>query len=276
MFKLSLKKKLFRICAMVFCFVAIGVATVGFLISKQNQDDVRAITGDGQNVTVLRTGHPDVGPGFHEFFIDSRDKHGFCAQTSKDIPQDNASYPAHKLGTSSDHKYEKIQLIIFINEYGDESSLAAAARTELFGNHDWTYYYRYTHYTISAIYDNDYTLGDRTIIDNAITKLDNYINNNADVWIAAQNYQLYRIQPGSTMQDLVWIEDKSTYGSIKVKKCDASTNTCAAQSPLSLAGISFEVYNASGSKIYNTKTNQIYNNGAVVASGTTKIGRTHV
>ncbi len=60
------------------------------------------------------------------------------------------------------------------------------------------------------------------------------------------------------------------YGEINVQKCDIETNSCSVpQGNASFQGIEFKVYNNSGRRIYNAKANVYYDNGAVVATGTT-------
>lgn len=117
---------------------------------------------------------------------------------------------------------------------------------------------------------------DKTLLKTIENSLSNYISDEngreSDVWLMAKNYTLYNIvvPTNQNVQNIVWIENNPDSGSIKVQKCDEETESCpTTQGKASLAGIKFEVYNASGSRIYVPSKNQFYNNNALIASGTT-------
>ena len=56
---------------------------------------------------------------------------------------------------------------------------------------------------------------------------------------------------------------------LNIKKCDQETRQCVPQGSASLAGIRFEVINASGEKIFNPSTGNFYDDGEVVRTGVT-------
>ena len=119
------------------------------------------------------------------------------------------------------------------------------------------------------VYDN---AKNKNLFDNIVATLKSYVDNRANIWLMAQNYKLFNIvKPvGQNIQNIVWIENDPESGSIKVQKCDKETGSCTnPQGTASFSGIKFEVYNASGSRIYVPSKNQFYNNNALIASGTT-------
>lgn len=119
------------------------------------------------------------------------------------------------------------------------------------------------------VYDDE---KDKSLFNNIISTIKGYVDNKVDIWLMAQNYKLFNIvKPvGQNIQNIVWIENDPESGSIKVQKCDKETGSCTnPQGTASFSGIKFEVYNASGSRIYVPSKNQFYNNNALIASGTT-------
>ena len=113
---------------------------------------------------------------------------------------------------------------------------------------------------------------DKVLFDRIVSTLKDYVNNKVDIWLMAQNYKLYNIikPTGSTVQNIVWIENDPDSGSIEVQKCDKETGSCTTpQGSASFSGIQFEVYNASGYRIYIPNKNRFYNNGDLITSGST-------
>lgn len=275
MFKQSHKSARFRtriIVSMVTLFIAIG----GCVAKIHINNNVYAATEDGNTVTVH--GGYNEEQHFTNFSMDigSKTVQAYCAQSSVPGPNDGTSWEADLMDEDS-LTYKKMKLLMYINQYSDSNSYAATAKEELFGNwpvRDDTpmWHVKHTHYMISAMYSDDWSwIEDENLpyLQAAISNLENYINNNADIWIIANTYNLYRIQPGEGLQDIVWIEDGDKVGSILVKKCDADTRECAPSGGASLKDIRFEVYNTSGSKIYSSKTNTLYSNNEMIASGQT-------
>lgn len=119
------------------------------------------------------------------------------------------------------------------------------------------------------VYDDE---KDKSLFNNIISTIKGYVDNKVDIWLMAQNYKLFNIvKPvGQNIQNIVWIENDPESGSIKVQKCDKETGSCTKpQGAAGFSGIKFEVYNASGSRIYVPSKNQFYDNNALITSGTT-------
>ena len=132
---------------------------------------------------------------------------------------------------------------------------------------------------IECLYNTYMADVDKSLIKGIDEILTESIEDNADVWLKAQNYTLYGVDTeGENIQNVVWLEaDSPQSGNIIVHKCDAEfESTCdtsadahAAQGGGSLAGITFTVYNNSGSRIYNPFDDNFYNNGDPMAIATT-------
>lgn len=281
MFALHYRKHTIKIALLSICIIAAIVTVVSNLITKNDQNRTYAATGDGSSVTAY--GEYSEEQHFTDIYINNGSStfQAYCAKTSLPGPSNGSSWPAElvnidQLEESKKRIFDKMKLLIFINENSGSNSYAAAAKNTIFnlwpgntGTQAW--YTKYTHYMLSVIYSNDWTyIENESIpyINRGINYLEEYINNNADIWTIAKNYSLYRIQPGSAYQDIVWIEDGTTYGTIKVNKIDAETGNTP-QGSASLAGIRFELYNASGSRIYNPSTNAFYDNNEMITYGLT-------
>ena len=93
-----------------------------------------------------------------------------------------------------------------------------------------------------------------------------YEDTNSDAYKEALTYEIYWIEGGTDEQDLVWVEPRST-AYIKVQKCDAETQKCKPLNGASFAGITYKLYNASGTTVlYNGET---YDAGALLDTKTT-------
>ena len=254
----------------IIIFAIIGVI-------RHVQKEVDAITAEGASVYVYGPEPQIFYDGWGTFrytaTIGSKTYPAYCANPGK-----NALVGTFKATILSDtENNKKIKLILFASTVNN--SVTQSVMEEFFPGYSSDKKYAFTHAVIGAIYANDYTgLYDssKTRINNIITKLGNMIENQHDAWVMAENYTLYKTdrsgtsRAGSSYQDVVWIETEGYgYGSIKVQKKDSDTQSSTPQGGASLQGITFEVYNNSGSRIYNPKTGSIYNDGALVASGTT-------
>lgn len=143
--------------------------------------------------------------------------------------------------------------------------------------------YIFMHIVVSYLYHetdgsvddriNEYlSAKDKTLLNTIVSYLKTSVQNKSDLWLMAQNYKLYNIKKtvSQNIQNIVWIENDPESGSIKVQKCDKETGSCATpQGAANFSGIKFEVYNASGNRIYVPSKNQFYNNNALITSGTT-------
>ncbi len=276
MFALRHRKQAIRAVFLFICVIATITAIINSLIANLNHNKTFAATGDGDTVTVLN-GYNDE-QHFTNFQINngSSTHQAYCAQTSVPGPNNGTTWQADFIDVNEAPRANEMKLLMFINQYSGTNTYANDAKNAIFNS--WpgkvesaAWYTKYTHYMLSIMYSNDWAYVEEESIpyvNNAISYLENSVRNKTDVWIVANNYTIYRIRPGEGIQDIVWIEDNTDYGSISVKKLDAETGSTP-QGSASLAGIRFEVYNASGHKIYNPKTNIIYDNNQVVASGTT-------
>jgi len=271
--KKSLLKKALSIAAVVVLIVTTIIGVVKH-INKQ----VDAATPEGQPVTVTKEYNIHYGDhwGTNRFSIDTGGQNitGYCANPSKKSLE--GTFPAVILPSSSTNN--AIVLMIYVSTVNN--SVTQSVMNDLFSSiSDEDQRYAYSHATIGALYANDYyklDSSDVNMVNGIITKLQNMISNQSDAWLMAKNYRLYTIDRSGTeyadsneYQDIMWVEDNNIYGNIKVQKKDSDTNSSTPQGGASLQGIRFEVYNNSGSRIYNPKTGAFYNNGALVASGTT-------
>ena len=269
MFNLPRKKYAIKAFSLVFTVILLAIG--GFLALKNINTDVNA-TADGGTVYVT-PGAPISYDGWmtNHFYISSggTDYDAFCAQPSLGTP--SGQYTAD-LVNSDENRYKQLKLMIYITTY--DNSYTRAAEREMFDYWGATAEeeYAWAHAIMGAIYAGDYTGVSPTNVDyinRMIGILQGYINNDAPVWAIAKNFTLYRTLGGGAVQDIVWIENSYQYGTINVQKCDKITNTCSPQGNASLSGIEFKVYNNSGAKIYNPKADRLYNNGDLVATGTT-------
>ena len=276
MFKISHRKHLFRVTC-ISAIVAAVLCVTGIVISKLNNTESYATTEDGATVELTHGGTIDYDDWqTHKFNIKSDGKtyQAYCANPAKDMP-DERSYSAIKIQQDS-LKYNEMKLIMYIHQYAGTNSYVTAAKNRIFSS--WPDVdstkdrFAWTHAILGAIYANDYSGVDNaneTRINNAIQILAEYINSDSNVWTLAKNYQLYRIEGGTGYQDIVWIEDATKYSNLNIKKCDQETRQCVPQGSASLAGIRFEVINASGEKIFNPSTGNFYDDGEVVRTGVT-------
>lgn len=198
-----------------------------------------------------------------------------CAEPSKDPPSgDTYNY--------STLNNDKIKLLVYLatNSSTAANNLVDSLYGDLASTSDKRF--AYIHATIGAI-NGDYKglTTNRSKIETIANgtgtgSLASAISNNTDAWLIAKNYTLYATSPTDDIhQSVVWIEGDFQYGNIKVQKCDKETQSCdAAQGSASFSGIKFEVYNNSGSRIYNPQNGNFYNNGALITSGTTNASGT--
>lgn len=196
-----------------------------------------------------------------------------CAEPSKNPPA-GASYDYSSLNN------DKIKLLVYLatNNSGSANELVNALYGNLANTDDQRF--AYIHATIGVINGDDAGLSTnldkiRTIAngtDEDEESLAYAISHNADAWLIAKNYTLYTTNPDSDSfyQSVVWIKSDPQYGDLKIQKCDSETRKCdGAQGQANFSGIEFEIYNASGNRIYNPGDGQFYNDGTLIASGST-------
>lgn len=260
---------------------------------------VNAITSNGDEVSV--TYGDDIYYGYSEFYEEGYRTNrfivssggnrftSFCANPGKVNPDQGETFNAVDITNTTDA--DIVKLIIYI---------ATTTNNETTSNLMHTYYdpllamdsdenpssaedrrYAYAHATIGLIYGDSQGLTEAMVdkIDDVIDDLNSKVDNSNDVWLMAKNYKLFQtdVDDDSDIQSVVWIENNDQYGDIKVHKCDKEIeSTCSTsasrhstQGRGSLAGITFTLYNASGSRIYNPANGNFYNNGAAMGTATT-------
>ncbi len=202
--------------------------------------------------------------------VDGSTYNALCAEPSK-LPPGGDSYSYSTLNNN------KIKLLVFLatSNSASANNLVNALYGDLASTSDKRF--AYIHATIGAIngdynglnenYNKIYNIANGT----GSSSIAYAISSNSDAWLIAKNYTLYATNPSdSSYQSVVWIKSTPSYGAITVQKCDSETQSCTTpQGKASFSGISFEVYNASGSRFYNPNTQKFYNNGALITSGTT-------
>ena len=280
MFRLS-RKKIFVRLSIICVFIATAISVATILAVRNNDLNSNAATGQDSTVTV--NGGPSIyyGGGENEGHTQTysitnssgETIRAYCAEPSAAWPGDSNTTAEY---ASSTENNKMIKLMIYMRENYDNAVVSPVWDSVYFWDStDNGQRYAWAHAIVGAIYTNgtDYrgvTEENIAKINNSIAKLRELVNNNSDVWIAAQNYQLFLGRGEGDKQDMVWIENHASYGSIQVQKCDTDLPTgCLPQGNANFRGMTFKVYNDSGSKIYNPKTDQIYADGQEVASGTT-------
>ena len=271
------KKTIFKKVVLA-SFLAITLISVAIGAIKHVQSQVNAVTEDGASVRISKGESIKYGQGWATsvFSVTTGGQNitGYCANPSKKSLE--GTFPAIKLPDTENNRL--IRLMIYVSTV--DNSITRPIMNDLFSSiSDADKRYAYSHAVIGAIYANDYhrlSSSDQSMVNGIITKLRNLISSDANAWVIAKNYQLYTIDRSGTAyadngeyQDIMWAENDYKAGNIKVQKRDSVTHTATPQGGASLQGITFSVYNNSGSRIYSQQTNQFYDNGALVASGTT-------
>lgn len=176
--------------------------------------------------------------------------------------------------SESSEAAKQIKLAIVI--YSTNSSYAVAAQNDVFGAPTaGNQYYERLHAIVGNL-NTGKTSGlsadELSYIQNAKTKLANYISSDSDIWTIAKNYQLFGLNASDIgdNQNIMWVENNAQYGSVHIQKCDTDLPAgCLPQGNANFGGITFEIYNNTGSKIYNPRDDKIYTNGQKITSGTT-------
>ena len=292
MFKLSRKFTILR-ASIIGCLVVAVLSALSYFIISQH-DSTSAASQTGDNVTITSemedTVHYGDGGSTRQYKVSVNGGPiilSYCVQPPQGLPNGNGK--VEKLATSYTD-YPEMKLIIFLHQYtGSESSIVTLRNTvfshwglQVNMNNNVDMPYAWTHVVLGYMYYDHYTgdltNSDVTAITSTITTLRNSIQQNSRAWQMAQHYSLY-ISPNEgrryslnnkVVQDVMWIEQDNSLGSISVQKCDAETNSCTTpQGNASFSGITVKVYNNSGHEVYNPSNNTFYANGAEMASGTT-------
>ena len=282
MFSLSHKKTIFRF-SIIGIIIAATFSFAGLLIMQKINHDVEATSPGG---SVYMTDDSWIEYDWDDswgstrgltnrFHIssDGRSYLGYCTDASKLNPEVGTYTAIH--WTWGDNN-GKIKLMMYLFENMD--SIPSDVRNTVFNwSGDSDSYYAWTHAFISA-HDSDgadYGVNGMSQagidwINSTSSYLGSLINSNHKVWLIAKTYNMFYLEGGDSAQDVTWIEGPNfIHGNIKVQKCDKETGSCTSTTGRSLAGIEFKVYNSSGTRIYNDLTDQVYENNAEVATGTT-------
>ena len=282
MFSLSHKKTIFRF-SIIGIIIAATFSLAGFLVMQKINQDVEATSpgglvymtddawinydwDDSWGSTRGLTNRFHISSGGQSFL-------GYCTDASKLNPPVGTYSAIH--WTWGDNN-GKIKLMMYLFENMD--SIPSDVRNTVFNwSGDSDSYYAWTHAFISA-HDSDgadYGVNGMSQagidwINSTSSYLGSLINSNHKVWLIAKTYNMFYLEGGDSAQDVTWIEGPNfIHGNTKVQKCDKETGSCTSTTGRSLAGIEFKVYNSSGTRIYNDLTDQVYENNAEVATGTT-------
>ena len=239
-----------RLSVIVVMATTISGAIIG--VTQNSKKEAGAITQDGADVTVtagdsVRYGNEEAGWSTHKYTITSNSVNytGFCADPTKNNP--NGPYPAKMINASSNIKYEKIRLIIYA--YTVRNTETTKLMNEMFSTiSDENIRYAYVHAIIGYLNSGDTSgLSQDQIgwLQDADTETLQPIidgskpNYYPTLWGESKNYQLYGLNlTDATKQNIMWIEPKP-FGSIRVTKKDATTETDTPQGNASFDGITF-------------------------------------
>lgn len=289
MFKLSRKKKIFRLFLVGVLAIVILPAMLIAIVRKNNNNVNAAdetvtigredIDGNGDtNIdegdriyygSLPDSGFPDGGWATRKYLVNKDNKviSAYCAQPrggNPTYPQDNSARVEEYTGPGA----SEIKLLVYMNQ----NNIYTAEINNYFNSLGATnadLRYAYTHALIGDLYNDIHDLSGLTTSEIAIIKdmealLTSYVSNNNPMWIVAKNYTLYVginiTDPAN--QDVIWLEGDAYRGSIKVSKCDSDTNAC------NISGVNFAVYNHSGATIYDPN-GHTYADGELIASQVT-------
>ncbi len=304
MFVLSKKKTLFRSISIIGVLAA-TTASVFFAL-KNIETGVNAITGEGESVKITREWDGSVEHTIYysspdhntvRFFIQNHAGEkiqAFCrnpnlAGPDRPDPTQPASssdfmeIPATRMADNP--KQNAIKLLAYLGTV--DNSYTAAALNELFQDHPSAFpdqtsirdeRFGFLHAAMGYLEENgnldfhELTEADKTFVKSIGDTASSWVTNDADIWALARPYQLFALDKTqfdtSVYQDIVWIEDASTFGNIEVKKCDKDSG-CTPQGGASFQGVTVAVKN-NGNKIYYN--GNFYARGTTVATGTTDAG----
>ncbi|MBR3116079.1 VaFE repeat-containing surface-anchored protein [Candidatus Saccharibacteria bacterium] len=269
-FGLMPKMRIRKVVAGVLC-LALFVSTLSFVIKlAKNNADVKAITSDGETITVDNGYRIDYGDwNTHKFTIttSSGNHTGFCSVPSKNSP--NGQYKAQTVSG-----YNTILLAIYA--YVHSNSYTDAFLDEYFSGITGDSRYAYVHAAIGYIYDGDLrglNSAGRTKVQNFVRALNEEVQNpNSYLWAMAKNSKLYMIDPSTLngKQEVMWIEDNYTSVSLTIQKCGPSETSCTPAGAASLEGVVFELDYNDQAIVYNPAKDEFYEwEGQVIASGET-------
>ena len=288
MFKISKKHSIMRIS--IIGIVVTTILTMATLFIHHQLKDSQAITAAGTQVTIADPPDRPLYYGgdsnnwhtrWYKVTINGKTYNAYCAEPQQGDPR--GTNTASLATSSADNNLIKLLIYIFEHPTADSTlynDIYINDSNNVPGNGYWgrdstaeERKYEYTHAIIGYVYSND-TSGInsnvRGYINTVLGKLRDAIDNNAAVWQAAQNTQLFvakgtRIVDGKRAQDIVWIETIDT-GSITVQKCDNETRACTgSNSGANFAGINIQVCLASNPSSCQTKLTDA--NGKAVFSG---------
>ena len=260
MFALINKKIIIKRLFFGVCFLAI-LSTSVFFIQKSIKYNVNADTVDGAEITV--TSPEDIIPydnhGTRDYKVKSNGVtyQAFCANPYKERP--DGPYEADKI-TQTNDMYNQLKLMAYLYVANTSETRAVMNSDTFFADVTGNEYatreetiYALTHATLGAIYANDWTglsATNQQRIQRIIVWLQANIASNSIHWQRAQDYQLYMLNPYSSLhplddrvQNVIWLE-YNPIGQIKITGCDTEIDGCTTLGNGDFANTTFTVYNA--------------------------------
>ena len=277
MFKISRKKNILRLSILSSVIISI-IALVAFYVLNSRDDSQAVTTTDGSIVAVTRN-DTDLKYGTwqtHRYQVTSAEGTytGYCAQPSKGDP--SGSHTAHLMDTN-DILNKAIRYILFLHQHSTNDYRLNEEYNSIFGpiinDSNWgtsesNRAYVFAHVIAGYFYQDSLkglTSSMQTQLDTAIILVDSFAHNNSIGWKMSQHYSLFKAT--GTGQDIVWIESNPIVGDLYVFKVDEETGSRAPQGNGSFAGITIQVYNASGEEIYDPIKNVFISPNGLVATG---------
>lgn len=254
------RQKQIRKAALI-SFGVVVVLTLTVIAVKVLKEQTKAITGDGENITLTKGTEISYGTWVtHRYTVttEGEQKVAFCADPAMDAPN-SGTYKADKVASTDKNK--KIKLIIYM--FTHQNSVVKPVLDDWFrelGVSSSADKYAYIHATIGYINDG-VTTGLSSDEATIIMRLDGWLGDHVDnpyskPWAMAKDFQLYRLDPsgiGANEQNIMWVENNRRYGQLNIKKCDTLNTTCTPAGAASFNNVTYEVSYAGDSMIYNEK-----------------------
>lgn len=300
MFKKMIHRKALLRCLVFGVLSTALLVALGVTITKNNENDTSAASGELTLRTGQRIAMPVAGGEwstsylYAEGFDDHQSHDVFCVQPDTDEPDDGSTITYGAVSTEGNVDKQALQLLLFLYRYYDRIAVAEAARADVIDNNngypsyvdgvtytvdDYNYYWvhvlaGYLDQGPSGVFIvvwNNY----ESWIREAAQKLRDYVTSGSDVWSIARRQTLYSTNWDE--QKLVFIGESSfTRGEIEIIKCDSATRICGSNGGSMFDRIKFKISNASNERIYipfrgkigqfNDYTDKFYDPGAEIAT----------
>ncbi len=233
--------------AMIISLCSIMLAVVVVTVVHYIRNTVNAATENGGSVQLqyAEIGVSYGGTSTHFFKINGKD--GYCAIPEVEAP-DPGTYVATALASNT-LKRQQMVLAAYIYEHRNDDTNARYYINAWYPGKSDEEMYGWTHSVIAYLYDNGNTgtldTGSADFVRRVAGNIKDIIDHSEVIWTQrASKYQLYELSNiPSGKQNIVWIEKKDEptpeYGSIRVTKKDATTNSDTPQGNASFNGIKF-------------------------------------